>query len=226
MKKKLPQEGLKLLACGTMLLDHWALLFEKNLWFRAVGRLAFPLYCFLIAEGIAHTGSRKKYFLRLLFMAVLSEPIYDFALYPGASVWLHQNVIWTLLLGALLLDRMEKTGHPAGRLLWLAGFAVGAELLRVSYGGWGILMIALFGLTRGREKALLAQSLGLALVGLAMGSIPIEICGLEVPVQLFWVCAMVPIALYSGEKATKSRALSWGFYLFYPVHLLLLGILP
>lgn len=225
MKKKLPQEGLKLLACGTMLLDHWALLFGKSLWFRAVGRLAFPLYCFLIAEGITHTGNRKRYFLRLLLAAVLSEPIYDFVLYPGASVWLHQNVIWTLLLGALLLDRMEKAGHPAGKLLWLAGFAVGAELLRVSYGGWGILMIALFGLTRGREKALLAQSLGLALVGLAMGSIPIGICGLEVPVQLFGVCAMVPIALYSGEKTTKSRALSWGFYLFYPVHLLLLGIL-
>ena len=58
-----------------------------------------------------------------------------------------------------------------------------------------------------------------------MGSIPIKIGGGEVPIQLFGVCAMVPIALYSGEKATKSRALSWGFYLFYPVHLLLLGIL-
>ena len=225
MKKGIPQEGLKLLACGTMLVDHWALLFGKNLWFRALGRLAFPIYCFLIAEGIAHTGDRRRYFLRLLLAAIVTEPIYDRVLYPGASLWLHQNVLWTLLFGALLLDRMEKTENPMGKLCWLLGLALGAELLKFSYGGWGIMTIALFGLTRGKENGLLFQTLGLGILGLAMGSLPIPVFGIRVPIQLFGVCAMLPIAFYSGEKRTHSRALSWGFYLFYPVHLLVLGLL-
>ena len=102
MKKPIPQEGLKLLACGAMLVDHWALLFGKSLWYRALGRLAFPIYCFLISEGLAHTRNRRRYFGRLALMALLTEPIYDLAFYPQA-IWQGQNVLFTLLLGGLLL---------------------------------------------------------------------------------------------------------------------------
>ena len=65
-----------------------------------MGRLAFPIYCFLISEGMAHTRNEKKYLGRLLGMALLSEAVYDWVLYPGDSIWAHQNVLWTLLLGA------------------------------------------------------------------------------------------------------------------------------
>mgnify|MGYP004625903747 FL=1 len=225
MKKPIPQEGLKLLACGAMLVDHWALLFGKSLWFRALGRLAFPIYCFLISEGLAHTRNRRRYFGRLALMALVTEPIYDFAFYPRA-IWQGQNVLWTLLLGGVLLDRLEQAREPGEKLFWLLLLPLVGELLGVSYGLWGILLIALFGLTRGQPGEVLPQTLGMALLSLCMGSIPIAVLGMNIPVQLFSVFAMVPIGLYSGRKSTKSPWVSRAFYLFYPLHLLVLtGIL-
>ena len=114
MEKKgvLSQEGLKLVACITMLVDHTAVVFGLPMWQRIIGRLAFPIYCFLISEGIAHTHNSRRYFLRLLVMAVLSEPVYDFVLYGNRNPWLHQNVLWLLLLGAVmvkLLGRVQRT---------------------------------------------------------------------------------------------------------------------
>ena len=224
MKKPIPQEGLKLLACGAMLVDHWALLFGKDLWFRALGRLAFPIYCFLISEGLAHTRNRRRYFGRLALMALVTESIYDLAFYPRA-IWRGQNVLWTLLLGGVLLDRLEQGREPVEKLFWFLLLPLAGELLGVSYGAWGILLIALFGLTRGQPGAILSQTLGMALLSLCMGSIPIDIWGMNIPVQLFSVFAMVPIGLYSGRKSTKSPWVSRVFYLFYPLHLLvLLGI--
>lgn len=224
MKKPMPQEGLKLLACGAMLVDHWALLFGKSIWFRALGRLAFPIYCFLISEGLAHTRNRRRYFGRLALMALVTEPIYDLAFYPRA-IWQGQNVLWTLLLGGLLLDRLEQGREPVEKLFWFLLLPLCGELLGVSYGAWGILLIALFGLTRGQPEAVLSQTLGMALLSLCMGSIPIDVWGMNIPVQLFSVFAMVPIGLYSGRKSTKSPWISRAFYLFYPLHLLvLLGI--
>ena len=225
MKKPIPQEGLKLLACGTMLVDHWALLFGKDLWFRALGRLAFPIYCFLISEGMAHTRNRRRYFGRLALMALVTEPIYDLAFYPRA-IWQGQNVLWTLLLGGVLLDRLEQARGPLEKLFWFLLIPLVGELLGVSYGLWGILLIALFGLTRGQPGEILSQTMGMALLSLCMGSIPIAVLGMNIPVQLFSVFAMVPIGLYSGRKSTKSPWVSRAFYLFYPLHLLVLtGIL-
>lgn len=224
MKKPIPQEGLKLLACGTMLVDHWALLFGKDLWFRALGRLAFPIYCFLISEGLAHTRNRRRYFARLALMALVTEPIYDLAFYPR-SIWQGQNVLFTLLLGGVLLDRLEQARKPGEKLFWLLLLPLVGEVLGVSYGMHGIALIALFGLTRGQPGAALSQTLGMVLLSLCMGSIPINIWGMNIPVQLFSVFAMVPIGLYSGRKSTKSPWVSRAFYLFYPLHLLvLLGI--
>ena len=222
MEKGLSQEGLKILACVTMLVDHAALLFDGSPWLRVIGRLAFPIYCFLPTEGIRHTRDVRCYLSRLLFAAIVSEPIYDLVLYPCVGIWQHQNVLWTLVLGCAMLWCMTMIHKPVAKLAVMLLFALAAQLVRASYGSSGIYMIALFALCRGMPEGKWVLEAGLLVINWLMGSFTVSVFGLDVPVQLFAELALVPIFLYSGEKRTRLKAVSWGFYLFYPAHLLLL----
>ena len=205
MEKGLSQEGLKILACVTMLVDHAALLFGGSPWLRVIGRLAFPIYCFLLTEGIRHTRDVRRYLSRLLFAAIVSEPIYDLVLYPCAMLWC-----------------MTMIHKPVAKLAVMLLFALAVQLVRASYGSSGIYMIALFALCRGMPEGKWVLAAGLLVINWLMGSFTVSVFGLDVPVQLFAELALVPIFLYSGEKRTRLKAVSWGFYLFYPAHLLLL----
>lgn len=225
MQKRISQEGLKGVACLTMLVDHAAAVFGGSIWLRVLGRLAFPIYCFLLTEGVRHTRDIRRYLLRMLVAAILTEPIYDMTLYPGRDIWLRQNVLWTLLLGCCMLWCMEQTPRPEWKPVWMFPFALAAQLCHTSYGGNGILMIALFGLTRGMPREHMVQTIGLLAVNWTMRSSSVLLFGLLVPIQRFAVLAMMPIVFYSGEKRTGSKAIAWGFYLFYPVQLWLLWLL-
>ena len=230
MKKKiLPQEGLKLIACITMLIDHFGHAIVPNLPVpymvelyyacRILGRLAFPIYCFLLVEGMHHTRNPRKYILRLGIGILLAELPFDI-LFEGGFTWAYQSVMVTLTLGAIMLLCMRKTEKKGVKLLLVIPFTVLAELAKCDYGGWGIVIIAVFGLFDGAGL----QTLALLLVNGYMESARVPILGIPVSVQLFAVLAMVPIALYSGRKLSHSKTLQWAFYLFYPVHLLLLWI--
>lgn len=222
LQKGLSQEWLKMIACVTMFIDHFAVLVNYNIWLRVIGRLAFPIYCFLISEGVRHTRDVKKYVGRLLIMALVTEPIYDFVLYPDYGLWAHQNVLWTLALGAILLECVRRLEKKPWRYLLVVPFALLGELIHCSYGGAGILLIALFGLMRDIPGQKWVWLIGLMLINSIMPSIRVPVFGVRVSCQLFGALAWVPICFYSGKKQTSSKALSWGFYLFYPVHLLVL----
>lgn len=207
---------LKLLAMLTMLIDHTGMvLFPELTWMRVVGRLAFPLYCFLLAEGAVHTRDIKRYLGRLLVFAVLSEIPYDLAC---SKVWFDpwgQNVFFTLFFGlaacAALQQLQEK---PVPVLLLVGALLLAAELLFFDYGGFGVVLVMVFNLCRanraGGALAFTALNTGFSLLN-----------GMQL--QLAAPAAAVPMLLYNGKKG---RAVNkWIFYGFYPVHLLLLFVL-
>lgn len=217
MKKRLSQEWLKAIACITMLIDHIGAVFVPGYALRLVGRLSFPIYCFLLAEGVQHTRNRKRYGLRLLIGALLSEIPFDL-LFFGRITWRHQSVMVTLLLSFWMLCRMEKWG----KYLAVAVAAIAAELLGADYGALGVILVAVFALAGESSGALPMQAVGMGVCFLLMDSMRMPFLGLRIPIQLFGLLALIPLYFYSGEKATKSRMLQWGFYLFYPVHLIVL----
>ena len=101
-KVKFSGTQLKIIALLSMLVDHiGCVLFPKVTAFRIIGRLAFPIFAFLIAEGMVHTSNWKKYFLRLFIFAIISEIPFDFITSGKMIDWSHQNVLFTLLLGAM-----------------------------------------------------------------------------------------------------------------------------
>ena len=221
-KNGIPQEGMKLIACLTMLIDHIGATLVPLTALRVVGRLAFPIYCFLFAEGMAHTRDVKKYGIRLAIGALLAEVPFDLALY-GQLSWAHQSVMVTLLLGFVMTLWIRRAeGVP---LVPVIVCAVAAEILCTDYGAGGIAMIALFVLSREHKDRLTIQVMGLGLICWLIGGAGWQVGQVFVPVQIVGVLALIPIGLYSGTKVTTSRAVQWAFYLFYPVHLALLWIM-
>ena len=201
-----------------MLLDLYEIL-------RLIGRLAFPIYCFLLVEGSVHTRDPKRYVLRLLIAALLSEVSYDLAIY-GALTRHHQSVMVTLLLGFLMLEVQKKYPASVWELLAIVPFAVLAEWMHTDYGAEGICVIALFALTRELPRRSLLQFFGLWCIFSPNHLMALNWLGkFSITVQEWAVFAVVPIAFYDGRKVTRNKALQWAFYLFYPAHLLVLYLI-
>ena len=220
---------LKLIAICTMLIDHMGYtLFPGVMWLRCVGRVAFPIFCFLIAEGCVYTHDRKKYAARLLVFALLSEIPYN--LMNSGMIWdpYDQNVLWTLLTGALvcwLIDWALKKCTPLSFVLTGAAMVAAYWLLeafRTDYGGWGMLLVAAFyGVHRAPSGAvvkMIAQAFGLAFFSLG-------VMGGYLSIELWSLVSLAPIWLYNGQRGFSHKAVQYGFYAFYPVHILALSLI-
>lgn len=232
----LSQEGLKLIACVTMLLDHVGAILVIALFYRnpsafllgtydalrLIGRLSFPIYCFLLAEGSAHTRDPLRYGLRLAVCALITEIPYDYAFWGGVD-WQFQNVMMTLLIGFCGLEATKKCPNPWLKLLVAVPFVLLGKLVRGDYMGQGILLIFLFGLTRDIPHKLIVQFFGMWFIFSPNHAMMLNwLDSFSVTLQEWAVLALIPIHLYSGEKRTNSKWLQWAFYLFYPAHLLVL----
>lgn len=222
----IPQEGLKAIACITMLLDHIGAVFlPESLLLRCIGRLAFPIYCFLLSEGSHYTRDPGKYALRLTFLALLSEVPFELAFYGGYTPY-RQNVMLTLLTGFLALETMKQCPNLLLKGLIAMPFVLVGRYLRSDYGYRGIMLIVLFGLTRQLPYRHLLQLLGMvAIFGPMPSAELLHIGSFTLKMQQLALLAIVPIALYSGEKRTHNKVLQWGFNLFYPVHLAIIALI-
>ena len=228
---------LRVIAVLLMLSDHiWATYMSLGNWMTYIGRMAFPIFAFQIAEGFVHTSNFKKYALRLLSFAIITE--IPFNLFYSSRVFnpYHQNVLFTLLLGLLaiyVLDNLKKnfTKKTIGRsLLWIALICVAATLGFVDYGFLGMLTVIMFYVLRDFPFAWLAQLVGMVLINIVFfeGLVyPVEIFEktFELPYQGFAVFSLIPIWLYGGRKGKSSKVMQYGFYAFYPVHMLVLYLI-
>ena len=217
--------SLHIIAMLLMLCDHlWATVLSHYAWLTWVGRLAYPIFAFMLVEGYFHTRNLKKYLGRLLFWAILSE--LPFNLMYGGS-----------LMGLLCIIGIEKTRQKRKPLLTIivfllsavAGYVLGF-LTMVDYFGYGIWMVLVFYLFRGRKWwCLLGQFAALCWINVMLIgglSVPVQIFGHEVFIaQQSMAClALVPIWLYKGNQGPHNKIIQTGFYAFYPVHMLILSL--
>ncbi|MCD8073637.1 MAG: conjugal transfer protein TraX [Lachnospiraceae bacterium] len=221
---------LKLIAIITMFIDHTGATVIRSLialsasasntalrstWIRAynlsrdIGRLAFPIFCFLLVEGFVHTRNPRKYAGRLFVFALISEIPFDIAL---KGSWFYpdkQNVYFTLLIGLLVLMGIRQITDDGKRpiLLSVLPIALGmfvALKMDTDYNYKGVFLIAVLYLTR---QVRLYQCIG--------GAAAIA---WELPAPL----AFIPIWFYNGKRGIS---LKYFFYWFYPVHLMLLYVI-
>ena len=234
---RLTAAQLRWIALGAMLLDHlWAMVVPGNQWMTYAGRLAFPIFAFQIAEGFLHTSNFRRYALRLLAFACLSEIPFDLMYASTAFNPFHQNVMFTLLLGLLAIHgldraRRERTAKAAALgLLGLLGTWLAGTVGLVDYGGMGVLTVVVFYVFRDVPLARLGQAACLFLLNMVFFQgeyLLVEVFGhvFEVQTQGFALLALVPIWLYGGERGRGGRVLQYGSYAFYPLHMLALYLI-
>lgn len=227
---------LHIIAMTLMLMDHlWATLLPAREWLTCAGRVAFPIFAFMAVEGYFHTRSFKKYILRMLLFAVLSEIPFDL-MYGGTWFYpVHQNVLWTFLLsllGVWLMEQVRKKGKTWMYLLVCvlvvpAGLVLGT-LCMVDYYGVGVLTVFVFYFLHGRKWwCFLGQLAALYWLNVELlGGLmyPVQLLGMEFELcqQGLALLALIPIWLYRGRQGYHSKPFQYICYAFYPVHMLLL----
>jgi len=235
-KKGLSGSTLKLMAMLIMLIDHvgavilYRMMLERGAAngmpgkviadelytayrvFRDIGRLSFPIYCFLLIEGFEKTRSKVRYALRLGVFALVSEVPFDLAFQNQPVDFGYQNIFFTLiigLLGMMAVDKVEKR-KGIGIQSLLAGIlvtvvvSIAAEFLRTDYGARGVFAIMLLYFFRRKKWQ---QTIAGCLAFLWETTAPL---------------AFLPIWFYNGKRGLKLKYL---FYVFYPLHLLVLYLI-
>lgn len=228
-KRGISGSTIKIIAIVSMLIDHIGAvvvyryigytirqgniapneIYELYHLLRNIGRWGFPIFCFLLVEGFLHTRSVVKYALRLGLFALVSEIPFNLAFSGRVFDPSYQNVFFTLFIGLLVMicfRTVERTNlHIALKALFfllslIAGYYI-AVFLCTDYNGIGVCCILVIYFFRNNKSLqLLAGSLAFMW---------------EVPAPM----AFIPIAFYNGKRGLKMK---YFFYVFYPVHLLVL----
>lgn len=211
---------LKWIAVVTMIIDHFAVAvypqfasYAYSVYYvmRKIGRIAFPIYCFLLVEGFFHTKNVTKYFRNCFVFAILSEIPFNMAIFGKVFYSRGQNVYFTLCIGLaalMILNKLRERQAPQYMLLQvlIVVLAAGAgQILDVDYHWKGVLFIVMFYYMRNMQEWIRN------LVGICAfayeGTAPL---------------AFLPIHFYNG---TRGRQIKYLFYAIYPIHLLLFGLI-
>ena len=237
MKKIINNNTLKIIAMILMLLDHlWGTIIPGNQWMTLIGRMAFPIFAFLIVEGFFHTSDLKKYMKRLFIFGLISEIPFNL-IYTGSIIFpFHQNVMFTLLLGLLIINEIDKLKNTKEikkkiiPILKIFLFLLISIIGFVDYGVTGVLTIVVFYLFRGFKLAWIGQLISLILlynVFFEGQSVILNIFNHEyfLPLQSIGVLSLIFIWLYNGEKGKNNKLIKYLFYSFYPVHMLVIYLI-
>ena len=208
---------LKILALTTMIIDHYGAIFQNDIIFlRIIGRLAFPIYCFLLVEGYFRTKDVKNYAKRLFVFALISEVPFDLAFY-GKLGFVHQNIFFTLFIGLAAIYFIEnKERTHLNKNIVIAIACISSILLSVDYNIIGILYILAFYFTKNYIK-----NKRFAIVGVVMLIVNLMTSYL----QQFSLIALVLLYFYNYKLGPKNKFIQIAFYAAYPLHLVIFYII-
>jgi hypothetical protein len=215
---------LKIIACASMLVDHIGLIFFPRVAIlRIIGRIALPIFAFLIVEGYKRTRNFQKYLLRLVIFFLISQPIY---LYAGFK---DLNIFATLILGLCAIYLYDNIKNKKYGLFAVFLISVLACVIGADYAFFGVLLIFsfyLYNIKDNFDKLFFTQ---LLLTGAYIIYLIAEYKIFNIPFSIGWLMvqfvsllALFLIKYYNGQRG---RPVKYLFYAFYPVHLFILGII-
>ena len=212
---------LKLIAAAAMLADHVAYVFlDGNYAIRAFGRLAFPIFAFFVAEGYRHTKDVKRYALRMLIFALIAQAPYALAF---GKPFYEPNVIFTLFLALLAIWAFDK-GNEIVKISVLVGAGVLAEFTGSDHGAFGVVMVFLFFIGTDMKKKLMSAGILIFFVTV-FAVIQLNAFDRYALMYLFYLLPLALIYFYNGKRGPHGFIPRWFFYIFYPLHLLIIALI-
>jgi hypothetical protein len=211
--KILNRNHLKLIALITMLIDHIGIVFLPEIeLFRIIGRLSFPIFAYFIAEGWYYTKNRAKYTLIIAIFALITQPIYHFALNDSRL-----NILFTFLLSIALMCLIDKcTTKNIEFIIYLLVFLLVLTFVStlnfIDYGLLGVLLPVIFYMFRDNQIKYLISTITIAIFSILFSDI-----------QLFSIISIVLLYMYNGKKGKLN--LKYAFYIIYPAHMIILYLI-
>lgn len=202
----------------TSFMEYNANIYYISTAMRLIGRIAFPIFCFLLVEGFIHTSNIKKYAINLGIFALISEIPFDLAFRNTIFETRSQNVFFTLFLGLMVIigfryvDMKYADRKTFKNVLYFVFAFIGMYLgfaLRTDYYGVGVVAIAAMYLFRRRK--LMEGAVGCTVL-----------CSMTNALEITSFFSLIPIHLYNGTRGLKLKYL---FYIFYPAHILILHLI-
>lgn len=220
---------LHIIAMIFMLCDHmWATILDYE-WLTCIGRIAFPIFAFLITEGYIHTSNINKYIKRMMIFAIITEIPFNLMVSASPIYPFHQNVLWTFVISLLTLKYLNfdnvKNSFKSILIILLA--IIIATVTMCDYFGAGVMMVVGFYIFRKSKFLQLLMMIYVNMILIQGYSYPIDIAGYTYyfPQQGFAVLSLIFIWLYNGKQGYHAKWFKIFCYAFYPLHMLILYIL-
>lgn len=221
--------ALHIIAMIFMLCDHmWATILDYE-WLTCIGRIAFPIFAFLITEGYIHTSNINKYIKRMVIFAIITEIPFNLMVSASPIYPFHQNVLWTFVISLLTLKYLNfddvKNSFKSILIILLA--IIIATITMCDYFGAGVMMVVGFYIFRKSKLLQLLMMIYVNMILIQGYSYPIDIAGYTYyfPQQGFAVLSLIFIWLYNGKQGYHAKWFKIFCYAFYPLHMLILYIL-
>ena len=221
----LSSNKLKIIAIFSMLIDHIGYFFFSNgnqiiyLTFRSIGRIAMPIFVFMIVEGYIHTKNLKKYIARLLIIAIVTQ---------GIIIYGHINIVFSFVLILILLRIMEKELFKnkyidtIARLCILTIISSIYLLIDIDYSYFAPILAMFFYITnkiKDKDNKLLIYFLYIVIIPV------ISTLAIKQLIGLTTIISAILLILYNGKLEKKSKILQYSFYMFFPIHYLILYLI-
>lgn len=237
--KKLTATQIKVIAIIAMTLDHIAFTFVPSgtalhYILHLIGKTTAPIMCYFLAEGFRYTHDRKKYFIRLLLFAVISQPVYYIYVYGGAPDSVLQfirslNFLFTLVLAFICLVILTDSKlHMMAKAILIA-----ATITLAQFADWGYIIpvwtIIFFFFNKDKYKMLVAF-IAATIIILPYTFLKNFESFAAFSYNYGALLALIPIKLYSGERDRSNTPLKkeinrWFFYIYYPLHMMIIFII-
>lgn len=231
---------LKSIALITMLIDHIGYVFFPECYIlRFIGRIAFPIYAFLLIQGFLHTRKStklKKYIQRMFIFALISEVSFDLCFYEQPFYPAYQNVYFTLFLGLMSLyfyEYLESKNKDGFYSIIL--FCAIAFLLKTDYNVIGtIYFFSFYFIEKAKEnkKSIKFQNMLYFILIFVIALFEIVTSAYDLTIKAIWesfkqyswvylglFLSIIPISLYNGKLGYKTKTTQFVFYWFYPIHI-------